>query len=55
MKQSIVIGVAGGVAVFFFQGFVPRIGTGEIAWLVRLAGDAIIGGLAGLLIYLIRR
>jgi hypothetical protein len=55
MKESIVIGAAAALAVFFLQGFVPRVGTGEIAWLVRMAATAGIGAIAGMLIHFIRR
>ena len=55
MKFALITGAIAGLLVVLLQGFIPRFGTAEIAFLVRLLGAAVIGGLGGLLVYFIRR
>lgn len=55
MKEAVVIGAVAGVIVLLLQGFVPRVGSGELAFLVRLIFAAIIGGISGMIVRIIRR
>jgi hypothetical protein len=55
MKHTIITGAVAGLLVILLQGLIPRFGTGEIAFLMRLIGAAGIGALGGVLVYLIRR